>query len=65
MMLVSIEGHAIFQTADCSGPSTIERSNRRGGAGAGGGASVGAASVGGCGARGRGGAARPAGLELT
>src|ERR1043165_3343449 len=25
---VSIVGHAIFQTAGCSGPSTIERSNR-------------------------------------
>src|SRR5438067_8258866 len=28
MMLVSIEGHAIFQTAAGSGPSTIDRSYR-------------------------------------
>jgi hypothetical protein len=35
-MLVSIVGHAIFQTAGRSGPSTIDRSYRRVGAGAGG-----------------------------
>ena len=28
MMFVSIEGHAIFQTAERSGPSTIDRSYR-------------------------------------
>jgi hypothetical protein len=65
MMLVSIEGQAIFQTADCRGPSTIERSNRRDGPGAAGAASVGDASVGGGGATERGGATRPTGLELT
>jgi hypothetical protein len=29
MMLVSMVGHAIFQTAERNGPSTIERSYRR------------------------------------
>ena len=72
MMFVSIDGQAIFQTAERSGPSTIERSNRREGTGAAGGAdgggSVGrfvARSVAGGGPTGRGGATRPAGLELT
>ena len=66
MMLVSIEGQAIFHTADCSGPSMIERSNRRDRVGAVGGVGSAWASAGGCGARGMGGeTTRPAGLELT
>ena len=49
MMLVSIVGHASFQTADGSGPSTIDRSYRggadRGPAAVGAGGAVGAADM--------------------
>jgi hypothetical protein len=46
MMFVSIVGQAIFQTAGASGPSTIDRSNRRRSAGAAGaGAALGASTL--------------------